>query len=347
MTRAFCMAPQRQQQEYRRKVGRISSLFSSTRTSLLSSASSAHSNDPDTTTAEPPLALMRQDVETIAQAALQAVDPYRAVREYVQYDDAAGRLLRIGNITFPNTIRRVVLGAFGKASAAMTTAIVDALVPPTTTINTTNATTSTSPPNIEIRGICICKDGHVTPEQSVRLRDNGVSVYEAAHPIPDARGVAASWQLYDLLTNNYDDDDENQTTIKICCISGGGSALFCTPLCSLDDLRTTNERLLSSGYDINQINTVRKRLEVGKGGGLGYAVDAALILSDVLGDPLDIIASGPTVVAESSSTNDEEEQEDLSFVRELDLPDPVVEIILSSKVQTTATLSQHPRGQQP
>jgi glycerate 2-kinase len=274
--------------------------------------------------------MMRRDVETIAQAALQAVDPYRAVREYVQYDDtAAGRLLRIGNITFPNPIRRVIIGAFGKASAAMTTAIVDALVvPPHTTINTTNAT---PPPKIEISGICICKDGHVTDKQSVRLRANGVTVYEAAHPIPDARGVAASWQFYDLLMNN---DDENQTTIKICCISGGGSALFCTPLCSLDDLRTTNEKLLGSGYDINQINTVRKRLEVGKGGGLAHTVDVALILSDVIGDPLDTIASGPTVVVESlSTTNDEEKREDISFVRELDLPDKVVEIILSKAGQ--------------
>jgi glycerate 2-kinase len=266
--------------------------------------------------------MLRRDVEMIAYAALQSVDPYRAVQEYVRYDDQSG-CLYIGDekIMMPNNscvVQRIQIGAFGKAAAAMTAALVDVL----------------RDTAIEISGICICKDGHVTKEQAALLRANGVDVYEASHPIPDARGVAASRKLLEMINmdhnndnNNFDHDSSSSstasTTLKICCISGGGSALFCTPICSLDDLRTTNERLLASGLDIIQINKVRKRLEHGKGGGLH--ADVALILSDVNGDPLDSIASGPTTVVASRSND-----EDLSFVQELDLPEKVLEIIMSS-----------------
>jgi glycerate 2-kinase len=273
--------------------------------------------------------MLRRDVETIAHAALQSVDPYRAVQEYVRYDEQSG-CLHIGDEKWmPNSLRRVQIGAFGKAAAAMTAALVDVLRGTTT---------------IEISGICICKDGHVTKEQAALLRANRVDVYEASHPIPDERGVAASWKLLEMINTDHCDNNNNtdhdststsssssSTTLKICCISGGGSALFCTPICSLDDLRTTNERLLASGLDIIKINKVRKRLEQGKGGGLH--ADVALILSDVIGDPLDSIASGPTVMALSHSSNDDD---DLSFVQQLDLPEKVLEIIMSSPAAPTA-----------
>jgi glycerate 2-kinase len=87
----------------------------------------------------------------------------------------------------------------------------------------------------------------------------------------------------------------------VACISGGGSALFCAPhpSLSLADLQATSTALLQSGWSIQDMNVVRKRLEQGKGGRLAQAAFPghvmSLILSDVLGDPLDLIASGPTV----------------------------------------------------
>ena len=96
----------------------------------------------------------------------------------------------------------------------------------------------------------------------------------------------------------------------VACISGGGSALFCTPAPGLDlrDLQAAHTALLQTGWDVRDMNRVRQRLETGKGGGLARAAAltgnnntrtdmVALLLSDVLGDPLDLIASGPTVVS--------------------------------------------------
>jgi glycerate 2-kinase len=308
--RAFRTAPQRW-----RKASRLFARSSSSSSSSATATTSEHDEERQI--------MLRRDVETIAHAALQSVDPYRAVQEYVRYDDQSGCLYIGDEKWMPNSLQRVQIGAFGKAAAAMTAALVDVL-------------RGTA---IEINGICICKDGHVTKEQAALLRANRVDVYEASHPIPDERGVAASWKLLEMINTDHCDNNNNTdhdssstssttsspTTLKICCISGGGSALFCTPICSLDDLRTTNERLLASGWDIIKINKVRKRLEHGKGGGLH--ADVALILSDVIGDPLDSIASGPTTVMASSHSNDDE---DLSFVQELDLPEKVLEIIMSS-----------------
>ena len=90
-------------------------------------------------------------------------------------------------------------------------------------------------------------------------------------------------------------------TLVLCCISGGGSALFCQPTSplTLEDLQDVNAALLASGMGIQEMNVIRKRLEEGKGGRLARSCYpsqvVALVLSDVLGDPLDLIASGPTV----------------------------------------------------
>lgn len=227
-------------------------------------------------------------MEHIIQSALQSVDPYAAVREYIESDETIR--------SAPN----VRIASFGKASAAMTAAIVDRL-------------------DNQVSGICICKDNHVHPYEE-QLKGT-IDVYEASHPIPDARGVAASRKLLDFVNS------KNNDALTICCISGGGSALFCTPTIPLDDLQTTNQRLLESGLDITYINRVRKVLEDGKGGGLH--ADIALILSDVIGDPLESIASGPTVVSWDVS-------EDWSFLEHVDLPDSVRKVLAAErpKVQT-------------
>lgn len=122
-----------------------------------------------------------------------------------------------------------------------------------------------------------------------------LTLNEASHPVPDEGGVKGTKQIMDL-TNQA-----NETDLIICLISGGGSSL--TPLpcdeVSLEDKRAITETLLKSGATINEINAVRKHISKFKGGGLAKIAYPAtiinLILSDVVGDKLDVIASGPTV----------------------------------------------------
>ena len=121
-----------------------------------------------------------------------------------------------------------------------------------------------------------------------------IRVHEAAHPIPDRAGVAGSREIARLLRHAARDD------LVVCCISGGGSALLPLPVeeVSLEEKRQTTAALLACGAPIQQVNAVRKHLSQIKGGQLARMARPArvisLILSDVIGDPLDTIASGPT-----------------------------------------------------
>jgi glycerate 2-kinase len=129
------------------------------------------------------------------------------------------------------------------------------------------------------------------------LKELNIEVREASHPIPDERSVEAANEVLELLKQ-----EASERTLVVCCISGGGSALFCSPRhpLGLEDLADTNARLLQSGMAIQDMNVIRKRLERGKGGKLAshFAYPSTLltlVLSDIIGDPLDLIASGPTV----------------------------------------------------
>jgi glycerate 2-kinase len=122
-----------------------------------------------------------------------------------------------------------------------------------------------------------------------------VQVVEAGHPLPDEAGVAGAQRIAELLSAAKDRD------LVLAVVSGGGSALLTLPAAALTlaDLQVTTDLLLRSGATIVELNTVRKHLSQVKGGGLarlaGPALVIGLILSDVVGDPLDVIASGPTV----------------------------------------------------
>jgi len=137
-------------------------------------------------------------------------------------------------------------------------------------------------------GVVITKEGHGVPARRIR-------VAEASHPVPDERGVSATNDLLRLVDGLAEHD------LVIVLISGGGSALMVAPAdgISLADKQTTTGALLSCGATINEINCIRKHLSRVKGGQLARAAAPAhvvsLILSDVIGDPLDVIASGPTV----------------------------------------------------
>ncbi len=142
-------------------------------------------------------------------------------------------------------------------------------------------------------GIVVVKYGHSLPLKKIKI-------IEASHPLPDAKGLEGTSEILRLLSRTGEKD------LVICLISGGGSALLVQPHkdVTLQDVQTTSNELLACGAAIDEINAVRKHLSTIKGGRLAHASYPStlitLILSDVIGDPLDIIASGPTVPDEST-----------------------------------------------
>jgi glycerate 2-kinase len=216
-------------------------------------------------------ALHGDGILAVQRAALAAVEPGAAVRRHVQ---CQGDQLRIGEQTYDLTIvERIWVVGGGKAATAMSAALFGMLGDRLS------------------GGLVVTKYGHLDP----RLDTGPVQVVEAGHPIPDEAGVDGSRRMADLLGK------VSRRDLVLAVISGGGSALLTLPAegVTLSDLQRTTELLLGSGATIVELNTIRKHLSRIKGGGLarmaGQAPVASLILSDVVGDPLDVIASGPTV----------------------------------------------------
>ena len=180
----------------------------------------------------------------------------------VMPEDAVCRALK--GKQFPG---RVFLLAVGKAAPRMAQAALSVLSVPVTD------------------GLVISKYGHF--EAPIE----GLRCMEAAHPVPDENSVAAAEAAL-ALTEDLRADD---TVLFL--LSGGGSALFEKPLIPLEEMQDITNQLLVCGADIVEINTIRKRLSGVKGGKFAYhcapAKVEAVVLSDVLGDPLDMIASGP------------------------------------------------------
>lgn len=136
-------------------------------------------------------------------------------------------------------------------------------------------------------GFIITKYNHSVPLKYIRLK-------EAGHPVPDENGLEGTKEILNIARKAGEED------LVICLLSGGGSALLADlpEGCTLNDLAILNRLLLESGASINEMNCIRKHLSGIKGGQLTRAVWPAeiisLILSDVIGDRLDVIASGPT-----------------------------------------------------
>jgi len=137
--------------------------------------------------------------------------------------------------------------------------------------------------------------GLVNVPQGSRNKTKIVKLHAASHPIPDEKGVEGARAMLDIAEQAGKDD------LVVCLISGGGSSLMPLPRnhVSISDKKSLTDALLKSGANINEINTVRKHISDFKGGWLAKKAFPAtilnLILSDVVGDPLDFIASGPTV----------------------------------------------------
>ncbi len=125
-----------------------------------------------------------------------------------------------------------------------------------------------------------------------------LQVFEAGHPLPDENGVRAAREVLRLT------EDLTERDCVLFLVSGGGSALFESPLVPLAELEDVTRQLLSCGADIVEINTIRKRLSAVKGGRFALHCAPAsvfsIILSDIIGDPLDMIASGPACPDEST-----------------------------------------------
>lgn len=126
-----------------------------------------------------------------------------------------------------------------------------------------------------------------------------IKCYEAGHPVPDDNSFSATQSAIDLVSNL----SNNDTVLFL--LSGGGSALFEKPLIAGEELAEITKQLLACGADIVEINTIRKRLSAVKGGKFAKLCEPAkvysIVLSDILGDPLDMIASGPAYPDSSTS----------------------------------------------
>jgi len=218
--------------------------------------------------ADPSTRDRRAAVTRVMQAALAAVEPGEAVRRALQRD---GEQVTVAGCTYDlASYDRVIVVGAGKASAPMAAAVEDVFGA------------------LCMDGLVVVKHGHTHPTRTVRLR-------EASHPIPDETCVDGTAELVALLATTGPRD------LVVVTLSGGGSALMLLPAdgISLADMQQTTDVLLRAGATINELNTIRKHLEQAKGGGLARLAAPsdvlALVLSDVVGNPLDVIASGPTV----------------------------------------------------
>jgi hydroxypyruvate reductase len=210
----------------------------------------------------------------IMHAALNAVEPGAAVRWHLRL--ANGRL-RIGGLygaerTYDlNEFDRALVVGGGKAGAPMAAAVNEVLGPRLA------------------GGVVVVKHEHLLDDPTAT---GPIEIFEAGHPVPDEAGLQGAGRIADLLRSTTSRD------LVLSLISGGGSALMTSPMpgISLADLQSLTQVLLGCGATINEINTIRKHISQLKGGQLAQLASPSpvisLILSDVVGDPLEVVASG-------------------------------------------------------
>ncbi len=212
----------------------------------------------------------------LIDAVLDAVDPAKAVRAHLQR--TAHTLQANGTDFYFSTFDQIVIVAVGKAAVPMAAATCDVIG------------------DKLARLIIVTKQGHAGDacRTLAQRYSDRTTVIEAAHPVPDENSLRAGEIVTEALTGL------GERTLVIACISGGASALMISPHTGirLETMQAINDALLRCGADIREMNAVRSRLDRLKGGGLARvaapAPVLALILSDVVGDPLDVIASGLT-----------------------------------------------------
>ena len=211
---------------------------------------------------EDTLKKFRKIVLSALESALESVDPYKSVKNSIKKEN---NTITIEGVSFKlDVFSHIYVIAFGKASIKMFKAISEIL--PIT-------------------------EGIVVSNFEEVLNFPNVKFVKGGHPIPDRNSIKAGFEILDLASKTTSSD------LTIVLISGGGSALVESPLIPLERLQELTKKLMKSGADINELNAVRKHLSRIKGGKLlknlkGKVI--SLIISDVIFDPLDVIASGPT-----------------------------------------------------
>ena len=250
----------------------------------------------------------REFLRQLYEAAVNRVSPYQMVKDRVSLGDGS---LEILNASVPLEIplsdyNRVMVVGAGKASAPMALALEEILIPEQAA-------------ELEVRnfdGIVSVKYGHTSPTQYIRL-------IEAGHPLPDENSIRAGSEIAALLKT------ADEHTLVINLISGGGSALLAGPWPGLEyeQIQEMNQVLLDCGAGIHEINTLRKHTSGLKGGRLAElaypGILINIILSDVVGDDVEVIASGPGV-PDPSSFEDVWEIID-KYMLEKDLPTQILE----------------------
>lgn len=214
-----------------------------------------------------PMLTDEQNLAGIFAAALAAVDPYNAVLKAVTVAD---KQLHVAGAKYDlASFQRIIVVGAGKATARMALAL-EALLGDRITA-----------------GLIVIKDGHTAGLKFIEQ-------VEAAHPVPNQAGIEGAQRILDMVR------DADETTLVICLLSGGASALLVAPAAdvTLQDKQEATQLLLNAGASITELNAVRKHLSLVKGGRLAQAVGPArlvtLIVSDVIGNQLDAIGSGPT-----------------------------------------------------
>jgi len=220
---------------------------------------------------------VQADINQILSVALDAVSPAECVARSIKLQ---GHSIWITNKQIPvSSISSIKVFALGKAAQRMAAGAFLAL----------------KGVDKDIQGLVICK--HIDP--SVEL-PNHFEIMEGGHPIPSQSSIIAGKKAAEFVSSAKSED------LILCLISGGGSALMTLPVetISLPEIQELTRFLLASGAEIQEINALRKHLDQVKGGGIARFAHAtplvSLILSDVIGNPLDVIASGPTVADQSS-----------------------------------------------
>lgn len=204
---------------------------------------------------------LREDADLIIHQAIEAVLP----------DQAVIRALR--DLEMPHG--RLYVVAFGKAAWQM-------------------AKTAEQELHGKMeKGVVITKYGYAKGELE------GFRIFEAGHPVPDDNSFAATAYAVEMVENLREED------LVLLLVSGGGSSLFEIPLCKEESLQETTKQLLACGADITEINVIRKRISAVKGGKFARMCAPAkvysIVLSDIIGSPLDMIASGPAYPDSSTS----------------------------------------------
>jgi glycerate 2-kinase len=212
--------------------------------------------------------IMREDILDIFKSGLTAVQPGNLLRQWIRRE---GDRIVVGDQVFLRSdLRHLYVIAMGKAAAAMGDMLEQIL----------GDTIS--------EGIVITKEGYGLPMEYM-------TVVESGHPVPDERAMKAGEMVMQILHHT------NEKDLVLVLLSGGSSSLVAdvVPGVTLEELQYLSSLMLKSGADIREINTVRKHISRLKGGQLARlaypATVVCLALSDVIGDPKDVIASGPTV----------------------------------------------------